>query len=434
VTGEELHVARRAAPGASVAERLFAGPGELRAHCRALDWSTTPLGPVERWPQSLRTAVDLCLGSRFPCALLWGPELAVIHNEAHGAMLGARRPYAIGRPAAEVLSDAWHVLAAFVARTLSGVDGAAIPEAMPEPADFTVTLDRGEGPQPLHLIVSVGAVHDEAGRPAGVMLAAVDITARVLAEAALRESQEQFRRSIEEAAERAERARQELRRELAAAEEGERRRLSRELHDHLGQELTALRLGLDDARRLIARQVPPDAPVFGRLAQLEALAASMSAEVRTMSLELRPPELDDVGLDHALRTYAAEWSDRYRIPAEVTVPGSTRLVVPPEQGTTLYRIAQEALTNVARHARARHVSVILERTDGEARLIVEDDGRGFDATEVAARAQTERRLGLGGMRERAALVGGSLQIESTPGGGTTVFARLPMPGADRRQP
>jgi PAS domain S-box-containing protein len=227
-------------------------------------------------------------------------------------------------------------------------------------------------------------------------------------------------------------ARDELRRALGAAEEGERQRLARELHDQLGQELTAFRLGLDDAARLAAAHAPalaaPDAPLARRLAQLQALAARLTAGVRYLALELRPPELDDVGFESALETYVAEWSGRYGVAAEVAVAGLAPhgRTLPTEVASALYRIAQEALTNVAKHAAASQVSVIVEKPDGEVRLIVEDDGRGFDPDATARRVRRERRLGLAGMRERAALVGGTLQVESSPGAGTTVYVRLPV--------
>jgi signal transduction histidine kinase len=102
--------------------------------------------------------------------------------------------------------------------------------------------------------------------------------------------------------------------------------------------------------------------------------------------------------------------------------------LPTELASALYRIVQEALTNVAKHAGATQVSVIVERPDGEVRLIVEDDGRGFDLDETAVRVRNERRLGLAGIRERVALVGGSVSVESSPGKGTALFVRLPVAG------
>lgn len=244
------------------------------------------------------------------------------------------------------------------------------------------------------------------------------------------------RRLAEEASERVrvESERELLRRQLAAAEENERRRLARELHDQLGQELTAFRLGLEDAARLAgaADQTDPAnhassaaSPLLERLAQLQTLALRMTASARSVALQLHPPELDDVGLESALDTYVREWSTRYGIAAEMTVTGIRGLPIRDDMGTALYRITQEALTNVAQHAHAREVSVLVELRDGEVRLIVEDDGCGFDVAVTAERVKTERRLGLAGMQERASLVGGTVLIESTPGGGTTLYVRLP---------
>ncbi len=221
------------------------------------------------------------------------------------------------------------------------------------------------------------------------------------------------------------RQREELRRELVAAEEAERRRLAREVHDSFAQHLTALTLGTAQARRMLdARESAEE-----RLKQLEELARSLMSDARHLALELRPPELDDVGLDSALHTYVEQWSARYGVTAEVAVIGAFDSSFPSETGTAVYRIAQEALTNVARHAGARQVSVLLERPDREVRLIIEDDGRGFDLDAVLSQATAEGRLGLAGMRERATLVGGTLEIESAPGQGTTVYARIPH---DRR--
>ncbi|MDF1504416.1 ATP-binding protein [Roseisolibacter sp. H3M3-2] len=219
-----------------------------------------------------------------------------------------------------------------------------------------------------------------------------------------------------------------LRRRLFDAEEAERRRIAGELHDQLGQELTAFRLGLDDALRLAARrQADAAAAALGaRLTQLQALAGRMTAGVRAIALELRPPELDDVGLASALESYAREWSARYGVGAEVAVTGlAASPPVAPEVASALYRVAQEALTNVAKHARASQASVVVDRTDGQVRLVIEDDGCGFDPAATAARVRRERRFGLAGMRERAALLGGELTLESAPGRGTAVHVRLP---------
>jgi signal transduction histidine kinase len=235
--------------------------------------------------------------------------------------------------------------------------------------------------------------------------------------------------------------RDELRREMAAVEETERRRLARELHDQLGQQLTAVSLGLEEAARLATRDDSRDGthadgshadgetPLLHRLRQLATLARSTMAGARYLALELRPPELDDEGFERALQTYVTEWTTRYGVEAEALVVGETAgSLLPLDVGSALYRVSQEALTNAAKHAGAAMVSVIVERNPGEVRLIIEDDGRGFDPAEVAERARRERRLGLSGIQERAALLGGIARVESSPGNGTTVFVRVPLPG------
>jgi PAS domain S-box-containing protein len=700
---------------ASAAGRVFDGPGEMRARCRALDWAATPLGPVEAWPESLRTAAQTALAHPFPHALLWGPELVQIYNDGYRELMGVKHPAGLGQPTRACWPEVWHINAPIYERVRAGESRALTDTLLP--ITRTGTLEDA------WFTLSYSPVRDEAGAVAGVLVTIFETTEYVAAERRLREanadaaramdrlgaSEARYRslfESIEEgfcvveilvdadgrphdyrfleanpgferhtglagavgrtmrelapeheahwyetygriartgvperfeaparalaqrefdvyafridrpeerrvailfkdvtarlaagafqremtghlaewnadlAARVAERdgllkalttsearyrtlvdnvedyaiflldaagvitewtpgaervkgytaaeavgqplalfytpedvaagavdrelaeaaatgrveregwrvrkggarfwaneiatavrdpdgrlvgftkiardlterrlgaqaveraqlaaARDDLRRQLAAAEEAERRRLARELHDQLGQELTAFRLGLDDAARLATAlagatartsEDAPAAPVLARLAQLQALAGRMTAGVRYLALELRPPELDDLGLESALETYVAEWSARYGVQAEVAVTGlRAERDVAAEVGSTLYRIAQEALTNVAKHAKATHVSVIVEKPDGEVRLIVEDDGRGFEPEATAAQVRAERRLGLAGMRERAALVRGTLTVESSPSG-TTLYVRVPVDGA-----
>jgi PAS domain S-box-containing protein len=219
----------------------------------------------------------------------------------------------------------------------------------------------------------------------------------------------------------AEGVRWELQRQLVGAQEEERRRISRELHDHLGQHLAALILGLQELRESAAEGVDRS-----RLLQLQLLANAMASEVHDFALELRPAVLDDLGLYSALEQYAEQWSARHDIPVEMHAAGLAEQRLPPAIEIALYRIAQEGLTNVARHAAAAHVSLIVERTDDGVQLILEDDGRGFPVDAVPRDPLGTRRLGLVGMRERAALAGGTLDIESSPGRGTTLFARIPL--------
>jgi PAS domain S-box-containing protein len=218
-------------------------------------------------------------------------------------------------------------------------------------------------------------------------------------------------------------------RQLVETEEAERRRLARDLHDQFGQQITAFALGTEDAIRLAETHIgplaPPSAPLVQRLEGLQILSREMQQCARYLALELRPPELDDVGLESALETYVREFSTRYGISTDLTITGLQEIPISMEVGSTVYRIVQEALTNVARHARCTRVSVLIDRRPEEVRLIVEDNGLGFDMQAIALRTKAEHRLGLAGMRERAALVGGDVAIESIPGTGTSLYVRLP---------
>ena len=512
----------------AAATRIFPGPGEMCARCREFDWPSTPLGPADGWPSHLIVAAQLVVGAGLPMALLWGRTGILLYNDSCAQLLGTWQPGLLGRPVLESVPDLRPLLTSIIDRVWQGE---------------TVTLaDRalGQGADERWFTVDFAPVRDDEGEVAGAVAVIVETTARVRADAALRDSLTRHRMIVEGALDYAimtsdpdgwittwspgaeavfgwsaeeaigqrtdiaftpeDRARDEplkertiasergtaldvrwhirkdgrrvfidgvmrrldddagrlrgflkigqdvterrfaedlaaqlnmqaernaTRRQLAAAEEEERRRLARELHDQLGQHLTALTLGLVDIRRV----ADGDTATQQRLAQLEELAQTMTRDARHLALELRPPELDDVGLESALSTYVERWGSRFGVLVEVevsTAPGAQPM--PPDVATALYRIAQEALTNVARHAKAQLVSVLLDRADGEARLVVEDDGMGFSLGSVVARARQDGRLGLAGMRERATLVGGTLEIESDPGQGTTVYVRVPVQG------
>ncbi len=206
------------------------------------------------------------------------------------------------------------------------------------------------------------------------------------------------------------------------AQEAERKRIARELHDSLGQYLTALRLGFADIEPLCAS----NAAAQQRLTQLKRLAGEIGRELSRIAWELRPRALDDLGLRVAVTQYLEEWAERSRLQIDLEVNlGDSRL--PQAVETAVFRVLQEAITNVVKHSGADRVGVILEATDKELRLIVEDNGRGFDAAGSSADLDLGiGHLGLLGVRERLALAGGSLEVESSPQGGTTVYARIPL--------
>ncbi len=204
-------------------------------------------------------------------------------------------------------------------------------------------------------------------------------------------------------------------RKVVAGQEFERRRLARELHDETGQALTSILLSLkqvDEAKSVDEARAT--------VAAARELVVQTLQSVRRLAVELRPKALDDFGLVPALERLGDEFAEQSGIDADVqTNLDSDRL--PEEVETALYRIVQEALTNVAKHAGASHVSVVVTRREGLVMAVVEDDGKGFGA----AGGEGEG-LGLVGMKERVGLLGGRLAIESTEGAGTTVVAEVPV--------
>ena len=205
--------------------------------------------------------------------------------------------------------------------------------------------------------------------------------------------------------------------QVMTAQDEERGRIARELHDETGQSLTALLVGL---RTIEESRTMAKAAELAQL--LRRTVARTLDEVGRLSRGLHPSVLDDVGLDAAVTRHVQEFADRHGVAADVRIEGFDGEPLPPLLQTTVYRVLQEALTNVARHAGARRVSVRLVRNGASIELRVRDDGAGFEPRAGGG-------LGLRGMRERAALLGGSVEVASQLGAGTTITAHLPVPAA-----
>lgn len=214
---------------------------------------------------------------------------------------------------------------------------------------------------------------------------------------------------------------QKMSEQVLAAQEDERKRIARELHDETAQALTTLLIRLK-----ILEKARSDAEVRGQIDELRVLTAETLEAVRKLAVELRPATLDDLGLLAALEAYTESY--RSRMPVRVTFQANgfedrdRRL--PPQIELVLYRVVQEALTNVAKHANAHAIRVELSRRPHEVLASVSDDGDGFSVEEMMR--SRERGLGLFGMQERLSLVRGQLIIDSAPGRGTRVNARVPL--------
>jgi PAS domain S-box-containing protein len=298
-----------------------------------------------------------------------------------------------GRRADEVLGQP----DALVFRTdFVGVERAEAIQRLVETGRFhgELTHRRRDGKR-IHIESRAAAFFDSAGKRLGYVSVNRDITDRRHAEETIRA----------------------LLNDVITAQEEERRRIARELHDETAQTLTSLLVGLkalEESQELAQARVAAS-----------ALRASVSAAlegVKRIARGLRPSILDDLGLEEALERLAAEVSRGAPYGVDLHFTGSRVPRLPDSVEIALYRIAQEALTNAGKHAAPRAVSVLVHRSDNVVRLVVEDDGKGFDVGATQSRAE----LGLMGMRERAHLIGGSMTVESSRGLGTTICVSVPL--------
>ncbi len=202
---------------------------------------------------------------------------------------------------------------------------------------------------------------------------------------------------------------------IITAQEDERRRIARELHDSISQSLTSLMVGL-----LNIEAVYDKPELHQQVLELRQVVGKTLEEVHSIAIQLRPPVLDDLGLSAALERFVEDWKTHHGVDVDLLVHlGDERL--PEETETALYRIVQESLTNIARHSEAQSASVIIDNRNKEVIAVIEDDGCGFDADKING----DERLGLLGIRERAELLGGHVIVESSAGKGTSLYIYLP---------
>jgi signal transduction histidine kinase/ABC-type uncharacterized transport system substrate-binding protein len=233
---------------------------------------------------------------------------------------------------------------------------------------------------------------------------------RRTAEAIIRSREADLRKSFDET--------RQLAGRLVTAQEAERTRISRELHDDVGQRMASLAIGLSAVKRRLAEA---DAPEQVELSRLQAQLISVTEEIRQVSHDLHPGELEHVGLAAALEERCAAVSSESGVAVRVDIAEAWPRDLPQQIALCLYRVAQEALRNITKHAQAREACVSLVREPERLIMRISDDGCGFDAVDT-----TPRGLGLVSMRERVRMLGGSLQLDTLPGGGTVVSAILPL--------
>jgi PAS domain S-box-containing protein len=257
------------------------------------------------------------------------------------------------------------------------------------------------------ICIATAAVRDMNGMITNAIAVVDDVTERKQAEEAVQQSHEHLR---------------ELTVRLIETEETERRNLSRELHDRVGQMLAALNINLG----IVQNQLPEDSAskISSRLADSTNLVRETMACVRDVMADLYPSVLTDFGLGEALRWYADRFTRRTAIAVKVEEVGARGSRPPAQIETVLFRVAQEALTNIARHAGANQIRVTVDTAAQAARLTIEDDGRGFEPRAVVSDAQ--HGWGLRTMRERIEGIGGKFRVDSSPGRGTRIIAEIAL--------
>jgi PAS domain S-box-containing protein len=300
-----------------------------------------------------------------------------------------------GRPAEEVLGQP----TALVFRTeFVGVDRPEAIKRLLETGRFhgDLTHHRGDGKR-IQIESRAAALIDSEGKRLGYVSVNRDITERRSAEETIRA----------------------LLNDVLTAQEAERRRIARELHDDTAQTLTSLLVGL---RAVEGSQDLGQA--LGAASTLRGLVSAALLGVQRIARGLRPSVLDDLGLEEALDRLGIEVTRAYGFVVDLHCTGPRLPRLPESIEIALYRMAQEALTNASKHAEPKAVSIVFHRNPGDVRLVVEDDGKGFDVSGTPSAGH----LGLLGMGERAHLVGGSITVESSPGHGTTICVNIPLPG------
>ena len=306
-------------------------------------------------------------------------------NAAAESIFGRRADEVLGRPEAQLFRGS------FV-----GAERVEALRTLAETGRFhgELTYCRGDGKR-IHIEARAAALCDSDGKRLGYVSVNRDITERGYAEEAIRS----------------------LLKEVLTAQELERRRIARELHDETAQTLTSLLVGL--------RAIEESQDLGQALGRASALRGSVVAAlegVKRVARGLRPSVLDDLGLQEALERLGLEVGAANGFIVDVHATGPRLPRLPEALETALYRVVQEALTNASKHASPKAVSVLVHRNPGEVRLLIEDDGKGFDASETLS----EPHLGLVGIRERVHLVGGSVTVESSPGHGTTIWVSVPL--------
>lgn len=332
-------------------------------------------------------------------------------NRTYTEWFGGSREEVSGKHLSEVLGEAaYRTILPEIEKVLSG-----------EEVFFERLVPYKSGERFIHLNY-IPEFDDSTGQVMGFHSFVQDISERIKAEQALRRSREELEIRVQERTAELEKANEErigILQQLVTAQEDERKRITHELHDQLGQQMTVLRLKLD----ILKRMCEGNEELCEQVKEIQKVIRQLDLDVDFLAWKMRPAVLDDIGIVAALDQYIRQWSAHFNIPTEFDATRFRKTRLKSEVETNFYRITQEALNNIYKHARASKVNISLEPREGSVVLIIEDNGVGF---KPGKQISVEKGMGLVGMDERAALIGGKLEIESTKGVGTTVYVSVPV--------
>ena len=390
-----LHASGKEFPiEASIAQYMEGGRKFYTAIVRDISDRVRAETLLARSEARLRGILDSAMDAIIPAD---EAQRIVLFNRAAESMFGYTCDEAIGAPLTMIIPERFHQAHE---RHVQGFGETGTTSRRMGGGALRIVTGRRRSGEEFPIDASISQLVEEGKRLYTVILR--DITSRVEAEEALRRSKDEL---------------QELGAAAHLTREQEKSRIARELHDELGQLLTMLQMDVAWCKE----KKPADNAAFAaKLDRMESLLKSTIAATRRIASDLRPLMLDDLGLVPSLEWLVENFSQRTQIPCELSVAGGDLALTTP-QATAIFRIVQESLTNIAKHAQAKHADITIERDDKALVVRVEDDGVGF-AMHAPRKPQS---FGLFGLRERASLIGAEVAITSAPGQGTSVEVRLP---------
>ena len=404
--------------GTASSDSRIIGYGEMADLIRAFDWRRTPIGPIDTWSDTLVTTVNLLLASRHPMFLWWGPDLIQFYNDGYRPSIRAdKHPSAIGQRGAECWPEIWPIIGPQIEAVMTRGEATwNINQLVP--------IKREGKLEEVYWTYGYSPVRDKDGAVRGTLVVCTETTDQVLAYANLEKKVAERTAALEaEVAERkrAEIGLRELTGRLLLAQDEERRRMGRELHDQAGQTLAALGMNLAILRNA-AESLDPK---ISRLAsESQELTDELSREIRTLSYLLHPPLLDEVGLASALRWYTRGFSERSGIDVELDLPPAFGRI-PKDLELVVFRIVQESLTNIHRHSGSSTARIGLARLQNSVAIEVIDRGKGIAPEKLQQLTAAKAGVGVRGMEERVRQLGGTFEITSGPHG-TKVAVTLPL--------